>query len=202
MIGAELSLVPTHELEDGRYASNPLNRCYFCKSELFQVLGGEAAKHGFDKVAYGANLDDRGDFRPGTQAAIEHAAVAPLIDAGLGKEGIRKLARELGLPNWDKPARACLSSRIPHGVEVTVERLGAIERAEEGLYALGFRQVRVRWHGDVARLELGEAEMGRLANPELRAKAVAAVRASGFRFVALDLEGYKQGSLNPPAETK
>lgn len=197
LIGAVLYLVPTHELEDKRYAANPLNRCYFCKSELFEVLGREAAKHGFEKVAYGANLDDRGDFRPGTQAANEHAAVAPLLEAGLGKGEIRRMARALGLPNWDKPARACLSSRIPHGVEVTTERLGAIEKAEEGLYALGFRQVRVRWHGEVARLELGEEEMGRLADAGLRAAAVAAVRASGFRFVALDLDGYKRGSLNP-----
>lgn len=198
-IGAPLHVVRTNELSDPRYASNPANRCYFCKTELFTVLGQEAKRLGFDRVAYGANLDDRGDFRPGMAAAAELGAVAPLLEAGLGKREIRELARELGLPNWDKPARACLSSRIPHGVEVTPERLAAIERAEDGLYALGFRQVRVRWHGEIARVEVAEDEMERLLDPALRARASAAVRAAGFRFVAVDLEGYRQGSLNPPS---
>ena len=124
--------------------------------------------------------------------------MAPLIEAALGKAEIRAAARELGLSNWDKPARACLSSRLPHGVEVTPERLAAIERAEEGLTRLGFRQLRVRWHGEVARIELGADEMARLAEPGLREAMAAAVREAGFRFAAVDLEGYRQGSLNPP----
>jgi len=198
-IGARLHIVQTEELADPRYRANTENRCYFCKSELFDVLEQEARRLGYARVAYGANLDDRGDFRPGMRAADEHGAVAPLIEAGLGKAEIRRLARVLGLPNWDKPARACLSSRLPHGVEVTPERLAAIERAEEGLYALGFRQVRVRWHGEVARLEVAENEMVRLGDPATRLAAAAAVREAGFRFVALDLDGYRQGSLNAPA---
>lgn len=195
-IGVRLYLVRTNEISDRRYSANPLNRCYFCKSELFGVLSEEAHRLGFAKIAYGANLDDRGDFRPGMQAADELGAVAPLIEAGLGKSEIRRLAKALGLPNWDKPARACLSSRIPHGVEVTPERLEAIERAEEALYGLGFRQVRVRWHGDVARIELAEGEIGRLLERQSRLRVSEAVRAAGFRFVALDLDGYRQGSLN------
>jgi uncharacterized protein len=131
------------------------------------------------------------------KAARERGRVAPLLDAGLGKDEIRRLARALGLPNWDKPARACLASRIPHGVPVTPERLSAVERAEEGLYALGFRQVRVRLHDEIARIELAEDEIARLLDPGVRAKVTETVRLAGFRFVALDLEGYRQGSLNP-----
>ena len=200
-IGARCHIVESREMEDPRYRANPDNRCYYCKSELFTLLEREAGRLGFAALAYGANLDDQGDFRPGMVAAGEHAVVAPLIEAGLGKSEIRALARELGLPNWDKPARACLSSRIPHGVEVTPERLHAIETAEEGLYDLGFRLVRVRWHGEIARIELGEEEIARLADPAMRARVADAVRAAGFRFVTLDLDGYRQGSLNPPLLT-
>ena len=199
-IGADLHTVRTNELSDPRYAANPLNRCYFCKTELFGVLTGEAARLGFEVVAFGANLDDQGDFRPGMQAAGERGAVAPLLEAGLGKEQIRRLARELGLSNWDKPARACLSSRIPHGIAVTSEKLGAVEAAENALFALGFRQVRVRWHGEVARIELGEDEISRLSDSSMRKAVSESVRKAGFRFVALDLDGYRQGSFNPPQE--
>jgi uncharacterized protein len=185
-------------MEDPQYRANPDNRCYFCKSELFGLLESEAKRLGFGTLAYGANVDDEGDFRPGMAAAREHAVSAPLIDAGLGKAEIRALARELGLPNWDKPARACLSSRIPHGIEVTADRLRAVERAEEGLAALGFRQFRVRWHGEIARIELAPEEIARLADPEVRAAMARKVKEAGFQFVTVDLEGYRQGSLNPP----
>jgi uncharacterized protein len=197
-IGSRCHIVESRELQDPRYRANAGDRCYYCKSELFTLLERAARTMGFDALAYGANLDDQGDFRPGMVAAGEHAVVAPLIEAGFGKAEIRAAARELGLPNWDKPARACLSSRIPRGTEVTPERLRAIELAEEGLYTLGFRQVRVRWHGEVARIELAPEEMTRLSDPALRARVSEVVRAGGFRFVAVDLDGYRQGSLNPP----
>jgi uncharacterized protein len=197
-IGAPLHIVRSREMEDPRYRANPDDRCYFCKSELFERLEGEAQRLGFQALAYGANLDDQGDFRPGMVAARERSVVAPLIEARLGKAEIRAAARELGLPNWDKPARACLSSRIPHGVEVTPERLRAIENAESGIASLGFRQFRVRWHGEIARIELDPEEMSRLSDPAVRARMAVLVKEAGFRFVTLDLEGYRQGSLNPP----
>ena len=197
-IGARLYVVRTNELADPRYEANPDDRCYFCKSVLFEALAAEARRLGFSAIAYGANRDDEGDFRPGSKAAREWGVVAPLLEAGLGKQEIRELARALGLSNWDKPARACLSSRIPHGTPVTVERLASVEKAEEALYALGFRQVRVRWHDDIARIELAPDEMDRLADPEIRRRVAAGVREAGFRFATLDLEGYRQGSLNPP----
>lgn len=196
-IGAPLHIVHSREMEDPRYRANPDDRCYFCKSELFERLEDEAKKLGFRTLAYGANLDDQGDFRPGMTAARERSVVAPLIEARLGKAEIRQVARDLGLPNWDKPARACLSSRIPHGVEVTPERLRAIETAEAGLASLGFRQFRVRWHGEIARIELDPEEMSRLSDPEIRTRLTTLVKDAGFRFVTVDLEGYRQGSLNP-----
>lgn len=196
-IGAPLHLVHSREMDDPRYRANPDDRCYFCKSELFERLEDEAKRLGFRTLAYGANLDDQGDFRPGMTAARERSVVAPLIEARLGKAEIRQVARELGLPNWDKPARACLSSRIPHGIEVTPERLRAIEAAEAGLASLGFRQFRVRWHGEIARIELDPDEMSRLVDPGVRSRLIALVKDAGFRYVTVDLEGYRQGSLNP-----
>jgi pyridinium-3,5-biscarboxylic acid mononucleotide sulfurtransferase len=197
-MGVRLHVVQSHEMDDSRYRANPDNRCYFCKSELFGILEAEAKRLGYETLAYGANVDDQGDFRPGMTAAREHQVAAPLIEAGLGKEQIRALARELGLPNWDKPARACLSSRIPHGIEVTSDKLRAVERAEAALSELGFRQYRVRWHDEIARIELGVEEMARLADPLVRERVVAGVKQAGFRFATIDLEGYRQGSLNPP----
>jgi len=197
-IGAPLHVVHTREMDDPRYRANPDDRCYFCKTELFVQLEKEALRLGFGTLAYGANLDDQGDFRPGMTAARERSVVAPLIEARLGKAEIREVARDLGLPNWDKPARACLSSRIPHGIEVTPERLRAIESAEAGLASLGFRQFRVRWHGEIARIELDPQEMSRLSDPAVRARVAALVKDAGFRFATVDLEGYRQGSLNPP----
>jgi len=196
-IGIPLHVVTSREMESPAYRANGEDRCYFCKSELFGILENEAKKLGFASLAFGANIDDTGDFRPGMTAAEERRIVAPLIEAGLGKAMVRAVARGLRLPNWDKPARACLASRIPHGMEVTPERLAAVERAEEGLIGLGFRQIRVRHHGDVARIEVAEEEMARLEDPALRQAVSRAVRAAGFRYVALDLDGYRQGSLNP-----
>lgn len=197
-MGATIHIVESQELSDPRYTANPQNRCYFCKDELFSLLGKEATRLGFAAIAYGANKDDVGDFRPGMIAAREHAVLAPLLDADLGKQEIRALAKQLGLPNWDKPAKACLSSRIPHGEEVTPERLAQIEVAEEKLADLGFRQLRVRWHGELARIELASEELDRLLDPVIRTEVAAAIRAAGFRYATIDLEGYRQGSLNPP----
>jgi uncharacterized protein len=196
-IGAPLVEVETRETDDPRYRANAPDRCFFCKDALFEAMEALAARRGAARVAYGAIADDASDFRPGMDAARLRGASAPLLEAGLGKQDVRELARQMGLSVWERPARACLASRIPHGTEVTPERLGRIERAEEALRAAGFGQYRVRDHGEVARIELGAGEIGRLADPELRARVAEGVRAAGFRFVALDLEGYRTGSLNP-----
>ena len=197
-LGARHILVDSHEIDDPGYTENSTRRCYFCKRELFRLLGREAAGRGLAWVAYGANRDDLGDFRPGMEAAREARARAPLLEAGMGKAEIRSLSRELELPTWDAPAKACLSSRFPFGEPITPERLRRVERAEEILEDLGFGQLRVRSHGDLARLELDPAEMARLhADPELGRRIAASLREIGFRFVALDLEGYRTGAFNP-----
>lgn len=196
-IGARQIEVESREIEDPRYASNPSNRCYFCKSELFERMREVSGELGIGTIVYGANLDDEGDYRPGMQAAREEGIGAPLLEAGLGKTEIRAISRELGLPTWDQPARPCLSSRIPHGIEVTPERLSLIERAEGVLAAEGFRQFRVRYHGEEARLEVDPGELPLLLDPVLRSRVLEGVRAAGFRHVTVDLEGYRQGSLNP-----
>jgi uncharacterized protein len=196
-IGAELVELPTSETEDPRYRENRPDRCFYCKDALFRAMLRLAEARGGATLCYGAIADDAGDHRPGMDAAREHGARAPLLEAGLGKEEVRALARSLGLSVWDKPARACLASRIPHGTAVTPERLARVERAEEALRQAGFRQFRVRDHDDVARLELDEEGMGQLRDPGLRASVVGAIREAGFRYVALDLEGYRSGSLNP-----
>ena len=195
-IGAPLVRLRTRELEDPRYAANGADRCYFCKTELFDRLEPLRAELGLAHIAYGMNRDDHGDWRPGQRAARERGVRAPLDEAGLGKEVIRMLARHLGLPVWDKPAEACYSSRIPYGTPVTAEALAQIGRAERALRRLGLRQVRVRHHEAVARIEIDPAEFPRLLEPELRERIVAAVRAAGYRYVALDLQGYRTGSLN------
>jgi uncharacterized protein len=195
-IGARLVRVETRELDDPRYAANTAERCYFCKTELFDQLEPLARDLGLAHVAYGMNADDRGDWRPGQRAARERGVRAPLDEAELGKDDIRALARALGLSVWDKPAMACYSSRIPYGMTVTVEALARIGRAERGLRALGFRQVRVRHHDTVARIELEPAELHRLLDDDLRERVVAAVRAAGYAYVTLDLQGYRTGSLN------
>jgi len=195
-IGARLERVETHELDDPRYAANAADRCYFCKTELFDQLEPLARRLGLTHIAYGMNRDDRGDWRPGQRAARERGVVAPLDDADMGKSDIRALAKYLGVPVWDKPAMACYSSRIPYGTAVTVEALRQIGRAERALRALGLRQVRVRHHDRVARIEVDPSEFARLLDDELRAQVVTAVRAAGYLYVTLDLSGYRTGSLN------
>jgi uncharacterized protein len=184
----------TREMDDPRYAANPSNRCYFCKSELWTRLADLAADRGFNAVLDGSNADDVGDHRPGALAATENAVRSPLLEAGLTKDEIRAWSRELGLPTWDQPAAPCLASRIPYGLSVTPERLRQIEQAEIGLRAMGFRDFRVRHHGTVARLEVHPSEIARVADHR---RAIAhAVRAAGFGRVLIDLQGYRRGSLN------
>lgn len=197
-LGARHEIVETRELERAEYRANAGDRCYHCRAELFGTLKTIAAERGFATVAYGAIPDDLGDVRPGMEAARRLGVRAPLIEAGLDKRDIRDLAARARLPVADKPASACLASRIPVGTEVTRERLEQVGQAEAALKNAGFRQVRVRHHGDIARLELDETGIQALADPSLRRRVVASVRAAGFRFVALDLEGYRQGSLSSP----
>jgi uncharacterized protein len=189
-------VVHTREMERPEYRANPVNRCYYCKDELYTVLTGVARDRGIAVIADGNNADDRGDYRPGRQAAREAGVRSPLDDVGLGKAAIRALAHQAGLPQWDEPASACLSSRVPYDSAVTPEKLRAIEQAETALRALGFRGCRVRHHDDVARLELARADLARAVEPETAAAIAAAVKAAGFRFVAVDLVGYRTGSLN------
>jgi uncharacterized protein len=188
--------VETHEMERADYRANRPDRCYFCKTELFEVLDAMAAELGFDTVAYGVNLDDRGDFRPGHRAAREHRVLSPLLDVGLAKAEIRALSRAAGLPTAEIPASACLASRLPYGTEVTRERLAQVEAGEERLRELGFRQMRLRHHGELARVEIDPAELPLALDPGMARAIVAALKPLGFRYVALDLEGYRSGSLN------
>jgi len=185
------------ELEDPRYAGNPTNRCYFCKTELYDLARAEARSRGLNAVVSGTNADELHDYRPGLKAADEHDIVQPLAEAGLTKSEIRILSRELGLPTWDKPQQPCLSSRIPYGTEVTKERLDQLARSEMALRALGLREFRVRWHGDVARIEAGERDFERLL--VVRAEAARALREAGFKFVSVDLEPFRSGRLNEAA---
>jgi uncharacterized protein len=193
-IGARHVLVETHEIDDPNYAANPANRCYYCKTELYGVAAKWARAQGFSSIANGTNVDDLGDYRPGLDAAKEHAIASPLVDVGLGKADVRRLSKLLGLGVWDKPASACLSSRLPYGTAVTRERLAQIGGLEEDLRALGFKQLRVRWHDKIARIEIDVAEIGRAF--DLREPIVAAGKARGFAYVTLDLQGYRTGSHN------
>jgi uncharacterized protein len=196
LIGARQIVIESNELEIPGFAANPKDRCYHCKKELFRLCADHAASQGFATIADGSNTDDLGDYRPGRRAAGELKVRSPLLEAGLGKSDIRTLSRELGLPTWDKQAYACLSSRFPYGVSITPERLGMVERCEEYLKEAGFRVFRVRFHGDTARIELGEEEMARLLEPALRRELVALFKKSGFTYVSLDLQGYRTGSMN------
>ena len=189
-------MVRTREIDDPRYARNAEDRCYHCKSALFRRLLPLAEEEGLGHVAYGLIVDDLSDYRPGHRAADEAGVRAPLAEAGLGKEDIRALSRELGLPTWDLPASPCLSSRVPYGTAVTPEALRRIDRAEAGLRDLGFRELRVRHLGDGARVEIAREEMTRLEAPEVREAALAAVRAAGYAEVRIDPEGYRRGRLN------
>src|SRR6185436_583375 len=181
-------------MERAGFSANPVDRCYLCKAELLEIAGPAAARLGLHEVLLGTNVDDLGDHRPGLQAANERGARHPMVEAGLTKAEIRALSRELGLPTWDKPQLACLSSRFPYGTEITPERLRQVDGFEDALRALGFRQLRVRYHGDVARLEIEIADMARAL--ENREAIVKAGRSHGFTFVALDLAGFASGSLN------
>lgn len=191
---ARLVEVETREVELESYRRNHPDRCFHCKEELFATLEPVRAELGLAQLAYGANADDESDHRPGHGSAVRRGVRFPLLEAGLGKLEIRAAARRLGLPNWDKPSFACLSSRVPHGTPVTPEVLRQVAAAEAAVQALGFRQLRVRHHGDVARIEVDPSELGRLLLQ--RERVVAGVRAAGYAFVALDLEGYSTGRLN------
>jgi len=193
-LGVKHLVVNTRELDDPNYASNPINRCYFCKSTLYSDLARIAENQGYACVVDGANKDDEGDYRPGRKAARELGVVSPLSVAGVSKAEVRGLAKYLGLPSWDKPALACLSSRFPYGQEITPEKLTQVARAEEFLRSWGYRQVRVRHHGEIARLEVGPGEMEK-AFAEREAISTE-LKDAGFLYVTLDLVGYKPGSLN------
>jgi pyridinium-3,5-biscarboxylic acid mononucleotide sulfurtransferase len=194
--GVRHEFVETHEMENPAYRANAGDRCYYCKDELFSVLGALASARGFAAVAYGVNADDTSDFRPGHRAAAEHRVLAPLLDAKMSKADIRALSQRAGLPTWDRPASACLSSRLPYGTEVTPERLTLVENGEAILRALGFRQFRVRLHDKLARIEIAREELPLAMTPEMGATISQRFKAAGFLYVALDLEGYRQGSLN------
>ena len=195
-LGVRHEFVETHEMENPSYRANAADRCYFCKDELFSVLDRIAIERKFEAVCYGVNADDMLDFRPGHRAAKEHQVLAPLLDAGLTKAEIRSLSERAGLPTWDRPASACLSSRLPYGTEVTPERLALIERGESALRDLGFRQFRVRLHDKLARIEISPEEMPLAFSQHMAAKIAERLKKAGFTYVALDLEGYRQGSLN------
>ncbi len=194
--------VETHEFDNPLYVVNQADRCYHCKTELFGVLEKMRATRGFSAVAYGVNADDMKDFRPGHRAAGEFGVAAPLLDAGLIKEEIRELSRRAGLATWDRPASACLSSRVPYGMPVTVENLSRIDRAENALREFGFRQLRVRSHGELARIEIAPDELPRASQPEMAEVLAKRVRETGFVHVTLDPEGYRQGSLNAALKKK
>jgi uncharacterized protein len=190
-----VEVVGTQELENPAYVRNDAQRCFHCKDELFTVLERYRKAGGFDAIAYGVN-DDEGDFRPGQQAARQHHVLAPLLEAGLKKAEIRELAKRADLRVWDKPASACLSSRLEYGREVTPEALSVIERGEDALRALGFRQFRVRHHGDIVRIEIASEELPRALTAEMAREFTAVFKALGFKFVTLDLEGFRSGSMN------
>ena len=201
-LGLRHEFIKTREFENPAYVANNADRCYHCKDELFDRMELRAQERGFRAIAYGINADDTRDFRPGHRAAHEHRILAPLLDAALSKPEIRILSRRAGLPTWDRPASACLSSRIPYGVAVTPELLAKIERAEATLRELDFRQFRVRAHGELARIELAPDELSRGLQSEMAEKIARGVKAAGFTFVTMDLEGYRQGSLNSLLKSK
>ena len=194
--GIRHEYVETSEFDNPDYARNNPDRCFHCKDELFTRLGEIGRQRGIPNVVYGVNVDDTRDFRPGQQAARQHGVQAPLLDAGMTKAEIRELSRLAGLPTWDRPASACLSSRIPYGTPVTRENVKLVEEGEEALAALGFRQFRVRYHQEMVRIEIAPEELERALTVEMARRLTAIFKGLGFRYVALDLEGYRQGSLN------
>ena len=194
--GMPLHIIETSEMERAEYRRNDAARCFHCKDELFTRMEDYRQSSGFDVIAYGVNLDDQGDYRPGQNAARQHGIAAPLLEAELTKQDIRQLAREAGLRLWDKPASACLASRIEYGRPVTRENLSAVEQGEEALRRLGFRQFRVRHHGQIARLEIAREELPRAMTLEMASELTAIFKALGFLYVTLDLEGFRSGSMN------
>jgi uncharacterized protein len=200
--GIPVEVISTSELDRPDYARNDGQRCFQCKDELFSVMENIRAARGFEAIAYGVNVDDQGDFRPGQRAARLHHVAAPLLKAGLTKQEIRDLARQAGLRIWNKPASACLSSRIEYGRPVTREALDVVERGEDAIRAMGFRQFRVRHHGDIVRIEISRDEMDQALDPAMAGRFTAIFKRLGFKFVTLDLEGFRSGSMNAllPAE--
>jgi pyridinium-3,5-biscarboxylic acid mononucleotide sulfurtransferase len=194
--GIAVEVIQTSEMDKPEYVRNDRQRCFHCKDELFHVMEAFAAKHRFQSIAYGVNVDDQSDFRPGQAAARQHQVAAPLLQAGLTKADIRELARAAGLRVWEKPASACLSSRIEYGRPVTLEALAAVEQGEETLRRLGFRQCRVRHHGEIARIEIAQDELSRALTPEMFREFTRVFKALGFTFVTVDTEGFRSGSMN------
>ena len=199
-LGANHIVVSTDELADERFASNPRDRCYYCKHELFGKIRALGQEKGFERMVYGATADDTGDYRPGMRAAREAGATAPLMEAGLTKDDVRELSHQMGLRTWDKPAMACLSSRFPYSSRITAEKLGRVEEAEDYMrYDLGLHQVRVRDHGSIARIEVLPEDLGRLLVPSVREATVQRFKDLGYTYVTLDLQGFRSGSLNETA---
>jgi len=194
--GIPLEIITTTELDRPEYIRNDGSRCFHCKDELFTVMESFRLAHDFQSMAYGVNVDDQGDFRPGQAAATQHHVAAPLLEAKLTKQEIRELARAAGLRIWEKPASACLSSRVEYGCAVTREVLSVVEQGEDALRNLGFRQFRVRHHGDIVRIEIAREEMSRALTPEMAAEFARIFKSLGFKFVTLDLEGFRSGSMN------
>jgi uncharacterized protein len=198
-VDARHEVIETRELHDPSYAANPVDRCYFCKSELYGRLAEIARERGIPHIVDGYNRDDEGDWRPGRKAAREHDVRSPLYEAGLRKADVRALARKLGLEVWDKPALACLSSRFPYGTPITLELLRQVDRAEQAVHDAGLRSCRVRHHGEIARIEVPPQDIEAVADPARRARIVEGVRAAGYRYVTLDLGGYVSGGFNLPS---
>ena len=196
VLGVEHKIIRTDEMSSPDYLKNPINRCYYCKSELYDKLTKVAAEHKLTSILNGINLDDLGDHRPGINAAKEAGVISPLVESEFNKQDVRDLARKMGLPNWEKPALACLSSRIPYGQPVTAEKLAMIEQAEEALLAEGFRQVRVRHHDNMARIELPKEDIPNLLKIDLFEKINLHLQKIGFKYITVDLKGYRSGSLN------
>lgn len=199
--GFQHEIIQTTELEDPRYTANASDRCYFCKTELYERLAPLARERGFAYVLDGSTTDDLGDYRPGRAAALEHGVRSPLIEVGMSKQEVRERSRAAGLPTWDKPASPCLSSRIAYGTPVTIERLSTVDRGEEIMRELGFREFRVRHHDELARLEIAPAELDRALRREVVDELARRFRALGFRYVTLDLHGYRTGAMNEILKT-
>ncbi len=194
--GLQHEYIETREFENPDYVRNDANRCFHCKDELFTRLEEVGRARGIEHIIYGVNVDDQGDYRPGQGAAKKHQVKAPLVEAGMTKADIRELSRQAGLPTWDRPAAACLASRIPYGTPVTIQNVKTVENGEEAIKALGFRQFRVRFHGEVVRIEIAREELERALALEMARRFTEIFKALGFKYVTLDLEGYRQGSMN------